>query len=77
VGSAIMLLDDRQFSRAEALWTKLRPLPATAIATFILLAVGNVVSTVLICGAAFCPENPGGYLIFNENLQLTLFAGAL
>ncbi len=75
--SAIMLLDDRQFSRAEAIWTRLRPLPVTAIATFILLAVGNVVSTLLICGATFCPENPGGYLIFNENLRLTMLTGAL
>jgi hypothetical protein len=30
-----------------------------------------VVSTVLICGAGFCPENPGSYLIFNDNLRLT------
>lgn len=77
LGSAIMLLDDRQFSRAEGLWTRLRPLPVTAIATFVLLAVGNVVSTLMLCGVGFCPENPGGYLIFNENLQLSLFAGAL
>jgi disulfide bond formation protein DsbB len=77
IGSAIMLLDDRQFSRAEPMSSRLRPLPVTAVVTFILLAIGNVVSTVLLCGGGFCPETPGGYLIFNENLRLTMFAGAL
>jgi disulfide bond formation protein DsbB len=76
LGSAIMLLADRQFSRAEPMSDRLKPLPVTAIVTFLLLALGNVVSTVLICGAGFCPENPGGYLIFNDNLQLTMFARA-
>jgi disulfide bond formation protein DsbB len=77
IGSAIMLLDDRQFSRAEPMSSRLRPLPVTAVATFILLAIGNVVSTLMLCGGGFCPETPGGYLIFNENLRLTMFAGAL
>jgi disulfide bond formation protein DsbB len=77
IGSAIMLLDDRQFSRAEPMWSRLRPLPVTAVVTFILLAIGNVISTVLLCGAGFCPETPGGYLIFNDNLRVTMFAGAL
>jgi len=77
VGAGIMLLDDRQFSRAEPMSSRLRPLPVTAVATFLLLAVGNVISTVLLCGAGFCPENPGGYLIFNDNLTVTMFAGAL
>jgi hypothetical protein len=57
--------------------SRLRPLPVTAVATFILLAIGNVISTVLLCGAGFCPETPGGYLIFNDNLRVTMFAGAL
>jgi len=77
IGSAIMLLDDRQFSRAEPMSSRLRPLPVTAVVTFILLAIGNVVSTVLLCGGGFCPETPGGYLIFNDNLRVTMFAGAL
>ena len=77
VGAGVMLLDDRQFSRAEPMSSRLRPLPVTAVATFLLLAVGNVISTVLLCGAGFCPENPGGYLIFNDNLSVTMFAGAL
>ena len=77
VGAGVMLLDDRQFSRAEPMSSRLRPLPVTAVATFLLLAVGNVISTALLCGAGFCPENPGGYLIFNDNLSVTMFAGAL
>ena len=52
-------------------------LPVTAVATFLLLAVGNMISTALLCGVGFCPENPGGYLIFNDNLRVTMFAGAL
>jgi hypothetical protein len=37
------------------------------------LAVANVISTLAICGWGItCPENPGGYLIFNDNLSLTL-----
>ena len=78
VGSAIMLLDDRQFSRAEPISSRLKPLALTAFVTFVVLAVANIVSTVLICGAGYCPENPGGYLIFNDNLRVTtLFAGTL
>ncbi len=77
IGSAIMLLDDRQFSRAEPISSRLKPIALSAFVTFVVLAVANIVSTVLICGAGYCPEAPGGYLIFNDNLQLTLFAGAL
>jgi hypothetical protein len=41
-----------------------------AVALLALLAVANVVSTLAICGVGLCPETPGGYLIFNENLGL-------
>ena len=41
-------------------------LPLTALVTFFVLAVGNVFSTLLICGAGFCPEAPTGYLIFSQ-----------
>ena len=58
VGAAIMLLDDRQFSRAEPMSSRLRPLPVTAVATFLLLAVGNMISTALLCGVVFCPRIP-------------------
>jgi len=41
------------------------------------LAIGNVISTLLICGAGFCPQVPAGYLIFNDNLRLTELAQTL
>ena len=66
VGCAVMLLDDRQFSRAEPVSRRLKVLPLTALLMFLVLAVGNVVSTVAICGAGFCPENPTHYLLFSS-----------
>ena len=71
VGCAVLLLDDRQFARSEPWSTRLSVLPLTAFALLFVLAVGNVISTVLICGAGLCPEVPAGYLIFNDNLRLT------
>jgi hypothetical protein len=52
-------------------------LPLVAAVTFVVLAVGNILSTLLICGAGFCPDNPTEYLIFNDQLGLTQFAQAL
>jgi disulfide bond formation protein DsbB len=77
VGGAIMLLDDRQFARTEPWSSRLNVLPLTAFVAFVVLAIGNVISTILICGGAFCPEAPGGYLIFNDNLSLTQLTEAL
>ena len=57
IGSAIMLLDDRQFSRAEPMSSRLRPLPVTAVVTFILLAIGNVVSTVAALRRGLLPRD--------------------
>jgi hypothetical protein len=71
VGCGVLLLNDRQFARPEPWSSRLSVLPLTAVAVFFALAVGNVISTVLICGAGFCPEAPAGYLIFNDNLRLT------
>ena len=76
IGSAIMLLDDRQFARTEPWSNRLNVLPLTAFVLFVALAIGNVVSTILICGTVFCPEAPAGYLIFNDNLSLTQFSQA-
>lgn len=73
VGSAFMLLFDRQFVPTEPLAARPTLLPVTAIALLLLLAVGNVVSTLAICGLGVaCPEKPSGYLIFNDNLSVTL-----
>ncbi len=63
IGSAVLLLDDRQFARSEPWSNRLDVLPLTALVTFIVLAVGNIFSTLLLCGAGFCPEAPAGYLI--------------
>ena len=74
IGCAVLLLDDRQFTRPEPWSIRLSVLPLTAFVVFLALAVGNVISTLLICGMGSCPEAPAGYLIFNENLRLTEFA---
>ena len=77
IGSAILLLDDRQFARTEPWSSRLNVLPLTAFMVFIVLAVCNVISTRLICGGGLCPASPGGYLIFNDNLSLTQMSEAL
>jgi disulfide bond formation protein DsbB len=77
VGCGVLLFDDRQFARSEPWSNRLSVLPLTAFVLFLVLAVGNVISTILICGAGFCPEAPAGYLIFNDNLSLTELAKTL
>jgi disulfide bond formation protein DsbB len=76
IGSAILLLDDRQFSRTEPWSSRLNVLPLTAFMVFLVLAVGNIISTLLICGGGLCPDTPAGYLILNDNLSLTLLSEA-
>lgn len=63
VGTAIMLLYERQFTRPEPWSSRLDVLTLTALATFILLAVVNVFSTLFLCGFGLCPDAPTGYLI--------------
>jgi len=65
VGCAIMLLDDRQFSRAEPMSVRLKPLPLSVLLLFLVLAIANVFSTVALCGAGFCPESPKDYMLFH------------
>jgi disulfide bond formation protein DsbB len=64
IGCAIMMLDDRQFSRVEPMSARLKPLPLSALLLFLVLAIANVVSTVALCGAGFCPDSPAGYMLF-------------
>ncbi len=64
VGCAIMLLDDRQFSRAEPMSVRLKALPLSALLLFLTLAIANVVSTVALCGGGLCPDSPHEYLLF-------------
>jgi hypothetical protein len=70
VGSAVMLLFDRQYEPSGPPPLRQVTLPILAVALLALLAVGNVLSTLAICGVGLCPEAPGGYLIFHENLGL-------
>ncbi|MGH7186059.1 MAG: disulfide bond formation protein B, partial [Pseudomonadota bacterium] len=65
IGCAVLLLDDRQFARPEPWSSRMNVLPLTAFVVFAVLAVGNVISTLLICGRGFCPDNPTQYLLFN------------
>jgi disulfide bond formation protein DsbB len=74
IGSA--MLHDRQFARTEPWSSRLNVLPLTAFMVFIVLAVGNIISTLLICGGGLCPDTPAGYLILNDNLSLTLLSEA-
>ena len=71
-GSGVMLMFDRQFESPPPPPLPLTVFPLTAVALLALLAVGNVASTLAICGVGLCPEVPGGYLIFHENLGLAL-----
>ena len=72
VGSAVMLLFDRQYEPAGPIPLSQVTMPLLAVGLLALLAVANIVSTLAICGLGLCPETPGGYLIFNENLRLAL-----
>ena len=71
-GSGVMLMFDRQFESSSPPPLPLTVFPLTAVALLALLAVGNVASTLAICGVGLCPGVLGGYLIFHENLGLAL-----
>lgn len=64
-GCALLLLDDRQFARAEPMSARLKVLPLTALSVFVALAVVNVLATIALCGFGFCPPAPTDYLLFN------------
>jgi disulfide bond formation protein DsbB len=66
VGCAVMLLDDRQFSRTEPMSMRLKVLPLTALLLFLVLAISNIASTVALCGAGFCPDSPKDYMLFES-----------
>lgn len=65
VGCAIMLLDDRQFSRAEPMSVRLKALPLSALLLFMTLAIANIFSTVALCGAGLCPDAPKDYMLLD------------
>jgi disulfide bond formation protein DsbB len=63
LGTAIMLLFDRQFAAGENTVMRLPGLAFCAFALFALLALGNGISTVLECAGGLCPDNPTAYLL--------------
>jgi disulfide bond formation protein DsbB len=65
IGSAAMLLFDRQFGEDRSA----RPLAGFAlivVVLFILLVLGNGVSTVVECAGGLCPDNPTDYLLLKS-----------
>jgi disulfide bond formation protein DsbB len=63
LGTAVMLLFDRQFSQSEASAGRMTGLSQAIFVLFALLALGNGLSTVLECAGGLCPDNPTGYLL--------------
>ena len=66
VGSAAMLLFDRQFRDAERVAVPLAGLAIVVVGLFAILTLGNGVSTLLECGAGLCPDNPTDYLLLKK-----------
>lgn len=69
VCAVVMLMFDRQFADTAA--PRANVLSLMALSIFGAIIVANIVSTLLLCGVGLCPENPSGYLIFNDNLRAT------
>jgi disulfide bond formation protein DsbB len=65
LGTAVMLLFDRQFAEDEGSADRLSAFSKVAFVLFGLLALGNGLSTVLECAGGLCPDNPTGYLLLH------------
>jgi disulfide bond formation protein DsbB len=63
LGTAVMLLFDRQFAADKDSADRLTALSKIAFVLFGLLALGNALSTVLECAGGLCPDSPTGYLL--------------
>lgn len=63
IGTGIMLLYDRQFARPEPWSSRLDVFALTALVLFLLIVVGNIFSTLFLCGMGLCPDAPTGYVI--------------
>ncbi|WP_127089090.1 disulfide bond formation protein B [Aquabacter cavernae] len=65
LGSAAMLLFDRQFSfePAPAAWSAVA---LVAVIAGLVMALGNGVSTVLECAGGLCPDNPTSYMLLDD-----------
>jgi disulfide bond formation protein DsbB len=66
LGTALLLLWDRQFDRAGNGHRRPRALAAVAVGLFALLMLGNGLSTFAECTTGLCPDNPTGYLLFES-----------
>jgi len=65
LGTAVMLLFDRQFAEHNESADRLTALPKIAFVLFGVLALGNGLSTVLECAGGLCPDNPTDYLLLH------------
>jgi disulfide bond formation protein DsbB len=66
LGSAVMLLFDRQFREQARASLPLGGLSLVVFALFSVLVVGNAVSTFLECGTGMCAENPTSYELLDR-----------
>jgi hypothetical protein len=58
----------------EPLPKRLKPLPLFALSLFLVLVVGNVISTLALCGVGDCPAEPQGYLLLQDFFGLPVTA---
>jgi disulfide bond formation protein DsbB len=65
LGTAVMLLFDRQFAEDKHSADRLTMLAKIAFVLFGLLALGNGLSTVLECAGGLCPDSPTEYLLLH------------
>jgi disulfide bond formation protein DsbB len=65
LGTAVMLLFDRQFAEDKDSAERLTMLSKIAFVLFGLLALGNGLSTVLECAGGLCPDSPTEYLLLH------------
>jgi disulfide bond formation protein DsbB len=66
IGTAVMLLFDRQFGDAGKASVPLAGLTMAVVGLFAVLTLGNGVSTLLECGMGLCPDNPTDYLLLKK-----------
>lgn len=66
LGSAIMLLADRQFVRPEPLSARLKLLPLLALSFFTAVTLADLASVITLCGGGLCPDDPQGYLLLQD-----------